>query len=152
MSAHNMPLSHGATLIAPNRTRFQFWAPDVKTIGLEVDGHSPLLMQAEGDGWHRLEVDCGTGTRYRYRISPDLAVPDPVARAQADDVHGPSIVIDPASYAWRSTEWRGRPWREAIFYELHPGALGGFRGVAEHLPRLKALGITAIELMPIADF
>jgi maltooligosyltrehalose trehalohydrolase len=152
MSAHNMPLSHGATLIAPNRTRFQFWAPDVKTIGLEVDGHSPLLMQAEGDGWHRLEVDCGTGTRYRYRISPDLAVPDPAARAQADDVHGPSIVIDPASYAWRSTEWRGRPWREAIFYELHPGALGGFRGVAEHLPRLKALGITAIELMPIADF
>jgi malto-oligosyltrehalose trehalohydrolase len=145
-------LSHGATLIAPNRTRFQFWAPDVATVGLEIEGSAAQLMRREEGGWHRLEADCGAGTRYRYRVSPDLAVPDPASRAQAGDVHGPSIVVDPASYAWRTTQWRGRPWREAILYELHPGALGGFKGVAEHLPRLKELGITAVELMPIADF
>jgi maltooligosyltrehalose trehalohydrolase len=145
-------LSHGATLIAPNRTRFQFWAPDVASVGLEIEGQPAQLMRAEEGGWHRLELDCGAGTRYRYRISPDLAVPDPAARAQADDVHGPSVVVDPDAYRWRSTPWRGRPWRETVFYELHPGALGGFKGVAEHLPRLKELGITAVELMPVADF
>jgi maltooligosyltrehalose trehalohydrolase len=145
-------LSHGATLIAPNRTRFQFWAPDIASVGLEIGDNPAQRMQAEENGWHRLEVDCGPGARYRYRVTPDLAVPDPASRAQADDVHGPSVVIDPDAYAWRSTQWRGRPWHEAILYELHPGAMGGFKGVAEHLPRLKALGITAIELMPIADF
>jgi maltooligosyltrehalose trehalohydrolase len=152
MSTRGFNLSHGASLIAPNRTRFQFWAPDVATVGLEIEGRSAQLMQAEAGGWHRLEIDCGPGTRYRYRVSPDLAVPDPASRAQANDVHGPSVVVDPAAYTWRSTGWRGRPWREAILYELHPGALGGFRGIAEHLPRLKELGITAVELMPIADF
>jgi maltooligosyltrehalose trehalohydrolase len=67
-------------------------------------------------------------------------------------VHGTSIVIDPAAYAWRNTAWRGRPWHETVLYELHPGLLGGFKGIAEHLPRLKELGVTAIEMMPIADF
>jgi maltooligosyltrehalose trehalohydrolase len=152
MSAYSFTLSHGATLIAPNRTRFQFWAPGAETVGLEIEGRAAQPMRSEEDGWHRVEVDCGAGTRYRYRVSPDLAVPDPASRAQASDVHGPSVVVDPAAYTWRNSEWPGRPWREAIFYELHPGALGGFRGVAEHLPRLKALGITAVELMPIADF
>jgi malto-oligosyltrehalose trehalohydrolase len=145
-------LSHGATLIAPNRTRFQFWAPDIASVGLEIGDGPPHRMRAEAGGWHRLEVDCGAGTRYRYRVSPDLAVPDPASRAQADDVHGPSVVVDPDAHVWRSTAWRGRPWHEAILYELHPGAMGGFKGVAEDLPRLKALGITAVELMPIADF
>jgi maltooligosyltrehalose trehalohydrolase len=145
-------LSHGATLIAPNRTRFQFWAPDIATVGLEIADRPALLMRAEAGGWHRLEVECGAGTHYRYRVSPDLAVPDPASRQQAEDVHGPSVVVDPEAYAWRNPGWRGRPWCETVIYELHPGALGGFRGIAEHLPRLKDLGITAVELMPIADF
>jgi malto-oligosyltrehalose trehalohydrolase len=145
-------LSHGATLIGPSRTRFQFWAPDIGSVGLEIADAPARLMHAEEGGWHRLEVDCGAGTRYRYRISPDLAVPDPASRLQADDVHGPSIVVDPEAYAWRNTQWRGRPWHETVLYELHPGAFGGFKGIAARLPRLKELGITAVELMPIADF
>ena len=128
---------------APHRTRFQLWAPDSATVGLEIDGRASQLMQAEAGGWHSLELDCGAGTQYRYRVSPDLAVPDPASRAQAEDVHGPSVVVDPAAYTWRCTDWRGRPWREAVLYELHPGALGGFRGVAEHLPRDLAAGSAA---------
>ena len=78
--------------------------------------------------------------------------PIPASRAQADDVHDPSVVVDPRRYAWRNTDWRGRPWRETVLYELHAGVLGGFRGVARELPRLAALGITAVELMPVNDF
>ena len=67
-------------------------------------------------------------------------------------MHDPSVVVDPRRYAWRNTAWRGRPWRETVLYELHAGVLGGFRGVARELPRLAALGITAVELMPVNDF
>ncbi len=150
--AHSLALSAGATLTAPNRTNFRFWAPDVAKVDLEIDGGSAQPMQAAPDGWHSLDVSCGAGTHYRFRIAPDLAVPDPASRAQAGDVGGFSIVVDPAAYSWRNTAWRGRPWREAIVYETHVGLAGGFRGLMEELPGLADLGITAIELMPIADF
>ena len=145
-------LSHGATMLAPDCTRFRFWAPDVATVAVEIEGRAPLSMKAEPDGWHVLEAGCGHGTRYRYRIKPDLAVPDPASRAQDDDVSGWSIVVDPAAYRWRNSGWRGRPWREAILYVVHPGLAGGFAGLREKLPLLADLGITAIELMPLADF
>src|SRR5262249_31259482 len=120
--------------------------------GLEIEGRATLPMKAEAGGWHVLGADCGAGTCYRYRIAPDLAVPDPASRAQDTDVSGSSVVIDPAAYAWRNTGWRGRPWRETILYEVHPGLAGGFVGLREKLPMLAELGITAVELMPIADF
>ena len=67
-------------------------------------------------------------------------------------MHGPSVVVDPADYQWQNGDWTGRPWHEAVVYELHAGTMGGFRGVEERLPELQSLGITAIEIMPIADF
>ena len=67
------------------------------------------------------------GRRYRYRLADGMLVPDPASRAQANDVHDPSVVVDPSRYAWRNTAWRGRPWRETVLYELHAGVLGGFR-------------------------
>jgi malto-oligosyltrehalose trehalohydrolase len=152
VSQERFVLSHGATLLAPDRTRFRFWAPDIAEVSLEIDGRPPLPMQAEQDGWHVVEAPCGAGARYRYRVSPDLVVPDPASRAQADDVSGPSMVVDPAAYRWRNQGWRGRPWREAVLYEVHPGIAGGFAGLQKLLPQLAALGITAVELMPIADF
>ena len=81
-----------------------------------------------------------------------LVVPDPASRAQAGDVHGASVVVDPSAYRWRNEQWRGRPWKETVFYELHAEVLGGFPGVANELTRLAELGITAVELMPIAEF
>jgi malto-oligosyltrehalose trehalohydrolase len=79
-------------------------------------------------------------------------VPDPAARAQCGDVHGEIVVVDPSFYRWRRSEWRGRPWHETVLYELHVGAFGGFDAVARELPRLAGLGVTAVELMPIAEF
>ncbi len=67
-------------------------------------------------------------------------------------MHGRSIVVDPQSYRWRNGGWRGRPWHETVIYELHAGILGGFAGVARELPRLAELGVTAVELMPVAEF
>ena len=141
----------GATLLDGGRTRFRIWAPAKPQAELEIEGRDPLPMRQAGDGWFEVEAECGAGAHYRYRFG-DLAVPDPAARAQADDVHGYSVVVDPRAYDWRTGGWKGRPWRETVLYELHAGLLGGFAGVAERLPELKALGVTAIELMPIADF
>jgi maltooligosyltrehalose trehalohydrolase len=141
----------GANLIAPDRTRFVLWAPDCDQVMLEVAGMKPIAMRAR-DGRFVAEAACGAGSEYMFRIRPDLAVPDPAARAQAGDVHGASVVIDPCAHAWRHAGWYGRPWHEAVIYELHVGAAGGFRGVTRLLPGLAALGITAVELMPISDF
>ncbi len=142
----------GATFQAPGSTRFRIWAPDARTVHLEIAGVPPVPMTQLGDGWYEIEYDCGTGTRYRYRVSPDLAVPDPASHAQAGDVHDASIVVDPAAYRWKYPDWLGRPWHEAVIYELHVGTLGGFAGVTNRLEQLAQLGVTAIELMPIADF
>jgi maltooligosyltrehalose trehalohydrolase len=152
MSGSRWRLPFGANLVAPGRTRFRIWAPAQHGISLAIAGRSPLPMTRRDDGWFEVEADCGAGTRYRYILDDGMKVPDPAARAQADDVHGDSVVIDPAAYHWRQTEWCGRPWRQAIIYELHVGLLGGFAGVARELPRLAEVGFTAIELMPIAEF
>ncbi|HJV87614.1 MAG TPA: malto-oligosyltrehalose trehalohydrolase [Noviherbaspirillum sp.] len=144
--------SFGARLLAPDRTRFRLWAPDRQQVALELGGRAPQLMTPCGEGWFEAEADCGAGTLYRYRISDQLAVPDPASHAQSGDVHDASIVCDPQAYRWMNTDWAGRAWHETVLVELHAGMLGGFAGVARRLPAYVALGITAIELMPVADF
>jgi len=146
------PLPFGATLISQDRTRFRLWAPAQRAVALQIEGRGPLPMARSEDGWFTAEAQCGAGARYRYRLDDGRLVPDPAARAQVGDVHGPSLVVDAGAYRWRNKEWRGRPWPEAVIYELHAGALGGFRGVERELARLAALGITAVELMPVAAF
>jgi malto-oligosyltrehalose trehalohydrolase len=142
---------YGPVLEGDNRTRFRLWAPGASEVVLCIEGLDERPMSAGEDGWFEAVAECGAGARYRFRIGDHL-VPDPASRMQGDDVHDPSVVLDPAAYRWRCNEWRGLPWEETILYELHPGLLGGFRGVEQHLERLADLGITAIELMPIADF
>lgn len=144
--------SFGANLIAPDRTRFALWAPDCNAVALEIEGAAPIPMTREEGGRFSADASCGAGARYRYRVRPDLAVPDPASRYQAGDVHDASVVVDPGAYAWENDAWRGRPWHETVLYEAHVGALGGFAGAANFLSELAALGVTALELMPIADF
>jgi len=144
--------SFGAQLIAPDCTRFRFWAPSKREVALEVEGLGPVPMHSLADGWFEAEAACGAGSRYRYRVADDLAVPDPASRLQHGDVHDASVVCDPNAYRWKHEDWQGRPWHETVLYELHAGALGGFHGVRRQLPALAGLGFTAIELMPVADF
>ena len=155
--AHAMPFG---TEIRPDGVLFRLWAPGARSIDLALeqgDGGCLLVpMEADGDGWHQLLApQAGPGSLYRFRIDQGLSVPDPASRCQLNDVHGPSLVVDPRSFPWRDGSWRGRPWEEAVIYELHPGAFtpdGRFAGVIDRLDYLAELGITAVELMPVADF
>nr|HMU53095.1 malto-oligosyltrehalose trehalohydrolase [Geminicoccaceae bacterium] len=137
--------------------RFALWAPSRPAVDLLL-GHEeqPLRMEAAADGWHRLTVGgAAAGDRYRFRLDDGRCVPDPASRAQCSGVHGPSVVVDPAAYSWRHRDWRGRPWHEAVLYELHVGTFspaGTFDGVRGKLRHLADLGITAVELMPLGHF
>jgi malto-oligosyltrehalose trehalohydrolase len=100
-------------------------------------------------------AEAGPGTRYRFVLPDSVAVPDPASRFQPQDVHGASEVIAPNAYSWTDESWRGRGWEECVIYELHVGAFtadGTFRAAIDRLDELRDLGITAIELMPVADF
>lgn len=155
--AHAMPF--GAEWRADGQVRFRLWAPscDTLTVALETpDGLEQQTMEAIGGGWFERVTDrAGPGTPYRFVLPDGLRVPDPASRFQPDDVQGSSRVVDPRSYAWQSAGWRGRPWHEAVIYELHVGAFtpdGNFDGVRRRLDHLAGLGITAVELMPLSDF
>jgi maltooligosyltrehalose trehalohydrolase len=161
MQTHDLPqqtisaipmTSYGATLCGPDLAEFRIWAPNARRVDLVVNGTEIIPMTQLGGGWFETSVRCGAGTRYLYRLDDQLDVLDPASRAQERDAHSASIVVDPNSYRWRDAGWTGRPWEETVFYELHVGACGGFSGVIERLPALARLGITAIELMPVATF
>lgn len=156
---HHYPLPMGATLLPEGGTRFRLWAPGAQRVNLclGAPGHErELPMTPEADGWHRLEVaEAQAGDLYRYRIDGGLHVPDPASRYNPEDVHGPSRIVDPTAFDWQDTAWRGRQWAEAVIYELHVGTFtpeGSFRAALDKLDYLAELGITAIELMPVADF
>lgn len=138
-------------VLTSNGTRFRLWAPGADAIELELSTGVRLALAPRGGGWFVVEAPVGPGARYRFRLPDGTAFPDPASRAQAQDVHGFSLVTDPEAYRWR-TDWRGRPWHEAVILEVHAGICGGFAGVAEKIPAWAALGITAVELMPIAAF
>jgi malto-oligosyltrehalose trehalohydrolase len=111
--------------------------------------------QAQAGGWYEIHIaGARAGTLYKFRID-GLEVPDPASHYQPGDAAGPSEVIDHGAFQWKSNEWRGRPWHEATFLELHIGTFtreGTFRAAIEKLDHVAACGFTAIELMPIADF
>jgi maltooligosyltrehalose trehalohydrolase len=152
---HRMPF--GAEPLPDGRVRFQLWAPSQAAVALVVEDERRVLPMAPlEDGFFGLATEAArVGSRYRFQLEDGLRVPDPASRYQPDDVHGPSVVVDPRAYAWRHTGWRGRPWEEAVLYELHVGAFseeGTFDGIRRKLDHLAELGVTAIELMPLAEF
>jgi maltooligosyltrehalose trehalohydrolase len=153
---HRMPF--GAE-VRDDGVRFRLWAPAAPAVRLRVqlDGRwDTVSMRAMDEGWFEaVHAGAGPGTRYCFRLPDDVDVPDPASRWQPLDVHGPSQVVDARGYAWRSNDWRGRCWPDAVIYELHVGTFtsqGTFDGVCAKLDHLAALGVTALELMPVADF
>jgi maltooligosyltrehalose trehalohydrolase len=178
---HEMPF--GAAVLPGGGTRFRLWAPGCARVVLETNvaadvdrrnaaasGPQPaprmqptaaqLEMTAMDGGWHELVVaDAGGGSRYRFEVQTQdggrLAVPDPASRHNPGGVHEASAVIDPLAYSWTHGEWRGRPWKDAVVYELHVGtftAQGTYAAARARLPELAELGITVLQLMPLSAF
>ncbi|VEA06789.1 hydrolase [Salmonella enterica subsp. enterica serovar Sanjuan] len=145
----------GAEYIAADVVRFRLWATGQQKVMLRLAGKDQE-MQASGDGWFTLDVSGVTpGTEYNFVLSDGMVVPDPASRAQKTDVNGPSYVVDPGSYTWRNTGWKGSRWEQAVVYEMHTGTFtpeGTFRAAIAKLPYLAELGVTVIEVMPVAQF
>jgi malto-oligosyltrehalose trehalohydrolase len=153
--AHRMPF--GATVADDGSTLFRLWSPGARRVELWLESEQrAVAMPRDASGWaEHVAREAPAGTRYRYRIDGELLVADPAARCQPGDVHGASEVIDPLAYAWRDGEWAGLPPERLAFYELHVGTFtpeGTFAGVQSRLDHLADLGVTAVELMPVAQF
>ncbi|MFO7606034.1 MAG: malto-oligosyltrehalose trehalohydrolase [Desulfurivibrionaceae bacterium] len=156
-TAHKMEF--GPELQDSGEVCFRLWSPAAERVELCLEKPGgPLFLPMEKDeaGWRRLSTGrAGVGSLYRYRIDGELLVPDPASRFQPEGVHGPSQVVDCAAWPWRNADWHGRPWSEAVIYELHVGAFspaGTFAGVIDKLDYLADLGVTAVELMPVSAF
>jgi len=125
------------------------------SLQIEAGDTAVLPMVCGPDGWFTLSTALARpGALYRYLID-GRAFPDPASRYQPDGVHGPSEVIDAEAYEWSDVDWRGRRWEEVVIYELHLGTFsdtGDFAGAVRHLDHIADLGVTAVELMPIAAF
>ncbi len=142
------------------RTRFRVWAPDARRVDAEIQPPAgaafTLPLAAAAEGYFEAVTDAApAGSRYRHRLDGGPALPDPASRFQPDGVHGPSGVVDASAFAWTDAAWPGLEPDRAVFYELHVGTFtpaGTFAAAAAKLPALAALGVTAIELMPVADF
>jgi len=137
---------------------FRLWAPAAKRVELLLDEpqRKSQSMAHGADGWFSIDVTgMRAGARYKFRIDDEIDVPDPASSFQPEDVFGPSELIDHASHVWRATDWRGRPWQDTVFIETHVGTFtkdGSYRAMIDRLDHLAATGITALELMPLADF
>jgi maltooligosyltrehalose trehalohydrolase len=138
--------------------RFRVWAPKVSSLSLRVVGESKdILMVPEGNGFLTTFIKgLGPEARYHYLLDGNQSRPDPVSRFQPEGVHGPSEVVDPNLFQWEDKDWRGIPLEKIILYEIHTGTFtpgGTFEGILPLLDYLKDdLGVTAIELMPVAQF
>ena len=159
-------MNFGTCIMPEGGVLFRLWAPEAGQVELcltkrvqvtQTEQTQTILpMERREEGWYVMyHQTAAAGDLYQFRINGDLLVPDPACRRQESDIHGPSVICDPDEYTWRDTEWRGRPWEEAVIYELHVGTFspeGTFKGVIERLDYLTDLGITAIEIMPVAQF
>ncbi|HWA98440.1 MAG TPA: malto-oligosyltrehalose trehalohydrolase [Pirellulales bacterium] len=161
------PVPIGAEVLGSQRVRFRVWAPARRRIRLVIESTSAAQHAAsnasreveldnEGTGYFSIETDAGPGTRYRYRIDDgEELYCDPASRSQPQGPRGPSQVVDPHAFAWTDVRWPGVQRRGHVIYELHVGtftAEGTWQAAAEQLPEIADLGITLLELMPVAEF
>jgi maltooligosyltrehalose trehalohydrolase len=145
---------HFGPLLTKDGALFRLWAPAAKRVDVLLD--KPHALSRGDDGWFTAEIPgVAAGARYKFRIDDEIDVPDPASAFQPDDVFGPSEVVDHDAFPWRATDWRGRPWHEAAVLEAHVGTFtpeGTYRAIIDRLDHLVDSGITALELMPLADF
>jgi maltooligosyltrehalose trehalohydrolase len=150
-------MSLGATVLEGGRCRFLLWAPGAERVQVHLLGPGEGVRHLErlGPGYHHGVLEgVPAGSLYRYHLPGDRERPDPASRSQPEGVHGPSQVVDP-EFPWTDRGWSGRALPEYVIYELHVGTFsadGTFEGAIPHLDRLRDLGVTALELMPVAPF
>ena len=148
--------SHGATVLAGGGVQFRVWAPEVNALAVELGPERRRIeMRRDGEDFEAAIPDAAPGDTYSFVFDDGRTRPDPVSRSQPRGVHGPSQIVDPGAFAWSDQDWKGIALEAYIFYELHTGTFtpaGTFAGVASKLDYLRELGITAIELMPVAEF
>src|SRR5215831_6168302 len=149
-------LPFGAEVV-PGGVRFRVAAPRRRRVEVVIDGGDAHALGAEADGWFAATVaGVGDGARYRYRLDGGQPlVPDPASRFQPEGPHGPSQVVDPTRYRWGDAAWPGIGRGRHAIYELHLGTFtpeGSWAAAADRLPDLAALGVTLVEVMPVADF
>ena len=134
---------------------FRLWAPSQSAVSLVLDGQ-PLPMERRAGGWFSVRLDeRPKGGCYLFELADGRRVPDPASRFQPYGVQGPSELCVPDDFRWTVPSWAGRPWEEAVIYELHVGTFtkeGTYGAAVEHLPRLAEIGFTAVEIMPLAQF
>ena len=157
-SVEEMTARLGATPLEEGRCRFEVWAPSAEHLEVHLLGDDERWIEL-GQGRHGLfagTVDAAPpGTAYRYRLDGGHEHADPASLSQPEGVHGPSLVVDTRDFVWRDGGWSGVRLTDMVIYELHVAtftAAGTFAAAAEQMPRLRELGITAVELMPIAQF
>lgn len=149
----------GAEYRAAEGTHFRVWAPAARAVEVVFEGQPaspPAQMKAEGDGYFAAQVaQARPGTRYRFRLDAQEPLPDPASRWQPEGPHGPSEVVEPDAFHWTDQAWPGLSAKGQVLYELHIGTFtpeGTYAAAEQHLPYLKDLGITVIELMPVNEF
>jgi len=157
MLTQSLSWNQGALYLGGGRTRFRLWAPQVKRVALQITAPTPreVLLNPAVHGYHEATVeDISPGAAYLYSLDGAEPRPDPASRYQPEGVHKPSVVVQP-DFAWSDAGWSGLRLEDYVFYEMHVGTFcsdGNFDGVVGSLQYLKQLGVTAIELMPIAQF
>src|SRR5215216_1156576 len=149
----------GAELVGENQTHFRVWAPKARQVDVVLeDAAKPNFfpLTAESGGYFSGSAFACAGTRYRFRVNGEESLyPDPASRFQPDGPHGSSCIVDPTKFRWSDAEWSGLKLKGQIFYEMHIGTFttqGTWRAAAEQLPELARIGITVIEMMPVAEF
>jgi maltooligosyltrehalose trehalohydrolase len=145
----------GAVPAGAGLSRFRVWAPRARLVEVRLMSRGRLVpLEERAEGWHAGSAEASPGDRYVYRLDGGIERPDPASRSQPEGVHGPSAVADP-DFPWTDERWPGRPLSELAFYEIHVGTFtpeGTFDAVLPRLPDLVRLGVTAVELMPVAAF
>ncbi len=147
------PTPLGAVPRGSGKFEFRVVAPDAQRLRVRVGG-APVSLAAV-DGLREAIAAAEAGAEYAFVFDDGRELPDPCSRAQPRGVRGPSAVVDPACFVWSDADWAGLALDELVLYELHVGTFtdaGTFDGVVPHLPALRDLGVTAIELMPVATF
>jgi len=136
-------------------THFRVWAPRTRAVEVLAESGSTTSLKPEGDGYFSGVAPLAAGARYRYRLDDGQAYPDPASRFQPEGPHGPSVVLDPTTFRWSDNRWPGVTPPGQVIYEMHVGTFtpeGTWQAAARELPELARLGVTVVEMMPVAEF